>query len=69
MKQKILLLLLMIASWAGSYAQEFPTISTNEVTKWYLIQFMNGGNAFTAETSGAEITTAAATGSDAQLWK
>ena len=30
---------------------------------------MNGGNALTAETSGAQITTSAAMGSDAQLWK
>ena len=50
-------------------AQGFPTISTDDETKWYLIQFMNGGNALTAETSGAQITTATATGSDAQLWK
>ena len=30
---------------------------------------MNGGNALTAETSGAQITTSAAVGNDAQLWK
>ena len=30
---------------------------------------MNGGNALTAERAGAQITTATATGSDAQLWK
>ena len=50
-------------------AQGFPTISTDENTKWYLIQFMNGGNALTAENSGSQITTSAALGSDAQLWK
>ncbi len=50
-------------------AQGFPTISTDDTTKWYLIQFMNGGNAITAETANANITTATVTGSDAQLWK
>ena len=30
---------------------------------------MNGGNALTAETADTQITTATATGSDAQLWK
>ena len=54
---------------ANIFAQGFPTISTGENTKWYLIQFMNGGNAITAESAGAQITTATATGSDAQLWK
>ena len=53
----------------GVLAQGFPTISTDENTKWYLIQFMNGGNALTAENSGSQITTSAAMGSDAQLWK
>ncbi len=69
MKQRFLLLLLMLTSWAASYAQEFPTISTEESAKWYLIQFMNGGNAFTAATPNAEITTSGAVGSDEQLWK
>ena len=46
-----------------------PQSRHDETTTWYLIQFMNGGNALTAESSGSEITTAAATGSDAQLWK
>ena len=50
-------------------AQGFPTVSDSETTKWYLIQFMNGGNAFTAKTSGAEITTASAIGNESQLWK
>lgn len=37
--------------------------------EWYLIRFMNGGNAFTATTDGAQISTTKATASDAQLWK
>ena len=59
----------MTMGLANAFSQGFPEISTDENTKWYLIQFMNGGNALTAETSGAQITTATATGSDAQLWK
>ena len=69
MKKTLLLLSCMLAGLAGSFAQGFPTISSGENAKWYLIQFMNGGNALTAETAGAQITTATATGSDAQLWK
>ena len=69
MKKKLLFLLCCIAGLSTATAQGFPTISTDDVTKWYLIQFMNGGNAITAETANANITTAAATGSDAQLWK
>ena len=59
----------MLLTSAHTIAQGFPKVSTDEETTWYLIQFMNGGNALTAETSGANITTSAATGSDAQLWK
>ena len=50
-------------------AQGFPSISTDENITWYLIQFMNGGNAFTAYSEGENITTSAAKGSDDQLWK
>ncbi len=59
----------MLFASAYAMAQGFPTVSTDEETKWYLIQFMNGGNALTAETDGANITTSAGKGSDAQLWK
>ena len=50
-------------------AQSFPTISTADTEVYYLIRFLNGGNAFTATTSGAQISTSAATGQDSQLWK
>ena len=69
MKERIIVTLLLIAGWLGAYSQGFPTISTSENTKWYLIQFMNGGNAFTATQNNAEITTSAPVGNDAQLWK
>ena len=69
MKKSILFLFGLFMGITSILAQGFPTISTDENTKWYLIQFMNGGNALTAENSGAQITTAAALGSDAQLWK
>ena len=69
MKRNLLFLLCFIAGFSAAFAQGFPTISTEDATKWYLIQFMNGGNAFTAATADAEITTSAAIGSDEQLWK
>ena len=69
MKQKFLLFFLLIFGWTFSFAQGFPTVSTADNTVWYLIQFMNGGKAFTASTSGSEISVAAATGGDDQLWK
>lgn len=69
MKKHLLCLLCLIAGFINSFAQEFPETSNDENTKWYLIQFMNGGNAFTAATPNAQITTSAAVGSDAQLWK
>ncbi|MBQ2807908.1 MAG: family 20 glycosylhydrolase [Bacteroidaceae bacterium] len=69
MKKILLLFSCLMAGIAWCLAQGFPTISTDDEVKWYLIQFMNGGNAITAENAGAQITTATATGSDAQLWK
>ena len=68
MKKLILALLGITMSFAYAFSQGFPTVSTDEVTKWYLIQFMNGGNALTASSTG-QITTSTAMGSDAQLWK
>ena len=67
--KKLFFIAALLLSAIGAYSQGFPEISNGENTKWYLIQFMNGGNALTAETSGAQITTSAAMGSDAQLWK
>ena len=69
MRKHFISLLCMILASAYAMAQGFPTVSTDEETKWYLIQFLNGGNALTAETDGANITTSAGKGSDAQLWK
>ena len=69
MKRFFTLLSCMVLGTACCLAQGFPTISTDDEVKWYLIQFMNGGNALTAETSGAQITTSTAVGNDAQLWK
>jgi len=69
MKRFFFLLTCLILGTVYAFSQSFPTISTDDETKWYLIQFLNGGNALTAETAGADITTATATGSDAQMWK
>ena len=69
MKRHFFAMFAFVACALGALAQSFPTVSTAENTVWYLIQFVNGGNAITAETSGADVTTSAAVGRDAQLWK
>ncbi|MBQ8336302.1 MAG: beta-N-acetylhexosaminidase [Bacteroidaceae bacterium] len=69
MKKLLLTIICVAMSFANALSQGFPEISTDNKTKWYLIQFMNGGNAFTAESDNADITTSGALGSDAQLWK
>ncbi len=69
MKQKILLAILAIFGCLQTHADVLPTISTDGNEVWYLIQFKNGGNAITAESDGSQVTTSAATGADAQLWK
>lgn len=69
MKSKFTLTLLLALLFTFSNAATFPTISSSNSDIWYLIQFLNGGNAFTAANDGARITTSTATGSDEQLWK
>jgi hypothetical protein len=44
-------------------------VSTDGNEVWYLIRFMNGGNALTATTEGADIATTSTTGQDSQWWK
>lgn len=69
MKRFLFALLCMTMGLANAFSQDFPEISTDENTKWYLIQFSNGGDALTAKTSGTQITIGSALGSDTQLWK
>ena len=69
MKRLLLAMLSITMSFAYAFSQGFPTISTDESTTWYLIQFMNGGYALTDENDNAEINTTAPVGSDGQLWK
>ena len=69
MKRHLVAMFALVACALGALAQGFPTVSTTENTVWYLIQFVNGGNAITASASGVNVTTSAAVGSDAQLWK
>ena len=66
--KRLLLFLSLFVTVAGLFAQGFPTISTDDNTQWYLIQFMNGGNALTAKADG-QITTSAVTGEGSQQWK
>ncbi|MBR6649551.1 MAG: hypothetical protein IKL29_09280, partial [Bacteroidaceae bacterium] len=67
--RRLYLLTTLILSVAIGRAQSMPTVSTEGNEIWYLIQFMNGGNAITAANNNAQITTAAAIASDEQLWK
>ena len=69
MKRFFFALLCTGLSVVGALAQGTPRVSTDGNEVWYLIQFVNGGNAITAETSGANVTTSSAVGNDAQLWK
>lgn len=69
MKKFLLALLCLGMSTMGMLAQGFPTISDGENTAWYLIQFVNGDKAITAEVPDADVTTTGAVGNDAQLWK
>ena len=66
--KRLLIFMSLFVTVAGLFAQGFPTISTDENTQWYLIQFMNGGNALTAKADG-QITTSAVTGEGSQQWK
>ena len=69
MKKIAMMLSCLLCTCMSVLAQGFPTISDAETTKWYLIQFTNGGNALTAKTDGAQISTSVALGNAPQLWK
>ncbi len=67
--RKTYLFLASLLCTFSMHAQEFPTISTDANEVWYLIQFMNGGETFSAGADGSQIATAAATAADEQQWK
>ena len=69
MIKKLLFLLCTLLGITQAQAVDFPEISTPEKSVWYLIQFLNQGNVLEAQGDGALVRTAAASGSDAQLWK
>ena len=69
MKRIFSALVCVVLGLANVFSQGFPEISTEESTKWYLIQFMNGGDVLTAKASGTQITIGSALGNDTQLWK
>lgn len=68
MKKRFLSMLCFLGCTLLGMAAGFPELTTKGDTTWYLIQFMNGGNAITAETPGVNVTTSAPTGADAQMW-
>ena len=69
--KRLLLFWSLFTTVAGLFAQGFPTVSTDDATHWYIIQFMNRGNALTAENDKGNASTAtiAMPFNDAQLWK
>ncbi len=67
--KKLSILLLSLLCLVSLRAQEFPTISSEGNEVWYLIQFMNGGETFSANADGAQIATASATATNEQQWK
>ena len=69
MKKIAMMLSCLLCTCMSIWAQGFPTISDAETTKWYLIQFTNGGNALTAKTDGSQISTSVALGNAPQMWK
>ena len=69
MKRIFSTLLGLMMAMSALLAQGFPETSTADDPRWYLIQFVNGGNAFTAATAGANITTTTTNGGDEQLWR
>ena len=68
MKRHLVAMFALVACALGALAQGFPTVSTAENTVWYLIQFVNGGNAITASAE-ANASTTSAVGRPDQLWK
>lgn len=68
MKKLLFLLTCLLTGVLPVMADGFPKLTTKTDTTWYLIQFMNGGNAITAETPDANVTTTTPSGADSQLW-
>lgn len=66
MKKLVTSLFLLFATIC-IYAQWFPEISTDNNVRWYIIKFLNSGNALTAEKANEQITTSSVTESDAQI--
>lgn len=70
MTRKLLLLLAVaMAALLPCRAADQPTVSTDEATVWYVVQFLNGECALEAKGDGAQVLTAMVDGSDDQLWK
>lgn len=70
MKKRILLIFLFMAgALTALHAATKPTASTDDQTVWYVIRFLNGGNALTAQGDGEKVKTAVPVGKASQLWK
>lgn len=69
MKNLLFALLCLSCSLTGMRAATKPIASTDENTVWYIIQFLNGENALTAQGDGEKVKTGVPTGKASQLWK
>ena len=67
--KKLSLTMFALIIMMQAFAEGKPTVSTPENEVWYLIQFMNDGNALTAESDGTQITISPATTDESRLWK
>ena len=68
-KKLLSLMVLTVATCLSATGATPPTISSGDQVTWYLLRFLNGNNVLEAKADGAEVLTASAMASDAQLWK
>lgn len=62
-------MVLTVATCLSATGATPPTISSGDQVTWYLLRFLNGNNVLEAKADCAEVLTASAMASDAQLWK
>lgn len=62
-------MVLTVATCLSATGATPPTISSGDQVTWYLLRFLNRNNVLEAKADGAEVLTASAMASDAQLWK
>lgn len=66
-KVSLFLTVILLSLSVGAF--ELPKTSSEGNEVWYIIQFLDGGYVFEANSSGQAINTVNMTGADEQLWK